>query len=135
MAHEHIVYMMLVDSAACVRDEDGIRKYLPLLQVLAERDEHRPYMAIAHRAAGVAHRLAGEYEQAGERLQAALEIFEQLDTHWQIGRTLVELGELESARSNVEMAEGYFARAIVEFESLGARPDLVRTKAARKQLV
>jgi tetratricopeptide (TPR) repeat protein len=134
MAHEHIVYMMLVDSAARAGDEAGIRKYLPSLQVLAERDEHRPYLAVAHRAAGVAHRLAGEYEQAGERLQAALEIFEQLDTRWQIGRTLFELGELESARSNDEKAEGYFTEALAAFESLDAGPDIVRTKAVRRQI-
>lgn len=133
MAHEHIVYMMLVDSAAWVRDEDGIRKYLPELQALAERDEHRPYLAVAHRAAGVAHRLAGEFEQSVERLHAALDIFEQLGTLWQIGRTLFELGELESARSNAEAAEGYFARAMDAFESLEARPDIERTKAAQTQ--
>jgi tetratricopeptide (TPR) repeat protein len=134
MAHEHIVSMMLVDSAAWVGDESAIQKYLPKLQALAERDEHRPYLAVAHRAAGVAHRLAGEFEQSGERLHDALEIFEQLGTLWQIGRTLFELGELESAKSNAEAADGYFARALAAFESLGAHPDIERTKAAQTQM-
>jgi tetratricopeptide (TPR) repeat protein len=133
MAHEHIVYMMLVDSAARAGDEAAIRKYLPGLQALAERDEHRPYLAVAHRAAGVAHRLAGEFEQAAERLHQALDIFEQLTTFWQIGRTLFELGELESAKSNLDAAEGYFARALAAFESLGAQPDMERVKAAQTQ--
>jgi hypothetical protein len=50
MAHEHIVYMMLTDSAAHSGDESSVRKYAPLLEELATRDNHRPYMAIAHRA-------------------------------------------------------------------------------------
>jgi tetratricopeptide (TPR) repeat protein len=134
MAHEHIVYMMLVDSAVRAGDEAAIRKYLPALQALAERDAHRPYLAVAHRAEGVTHRLAGEFEQAGERLHAALEIFEQLGTLWQIGRTLLELGELELARSDSEAAEGYFARALAAFERLGAQPDIERVKAAQTQM-
>jgi hypothetical protein len=42
----------------------------------------------------VLHRLEGDYDAALARLSAALDIVRALDTHWQIGRTLVELGEL-----------------------------------------
>ncbi|TFH36805.1 MAG: tetratricopeptide repeat protein [Anaerolineales bacterium] len=134
MAHEHIVYMMLVDSAAMAGDEAAIRKYAPLLQALAEQDDHRPYLAISQRAWGIAHRIAGEYAEAEECLKVALRLFGELDTRWQIGRTLFEMGELESARSNTELAEDYFTQALGAFESLEASPDIIRTRAAVMQL-
>jgi tetratricopeptide (TPR) repeat protein len=135
MAHEHIVYMILVDSAAMVGDEAAIRKYAPLLQALTERDDHRPYLAIARRAWGIAQRIAGEYDEAEEHLKAALDLFGELDTRWQIGRTLFEMGELELARSNAELAEDYFRQALDAFESVKANPDIIRTRAAKKLLV
>jgi hypothetical protein len=79
MAHEHIVYMMLVDSAARAGDEGAIRNFVPQLEELAVRDDHKPYLAMSHRAWGVAHRLAGEYSEAESRLEKALEIFEELE--------------------------------------------------------
>ena len=48
MAHEHIVYMMLVDSAARAGDETGIRRYVSHLEELATQDDHRPYLAVGH---------------------------------------------------------------------------------------
>jgi tetratricopeptide (TPR) repeat protein len=134
MAHEHIVYMMLVDSAALVRDESTILRYAPLLEDLATRDDHHPYLAIAHRAWGIAHRLAGDYEVAEARLKNAIELFRTLDTHWQIGRTLYELGELEHARSNTDLARDYFIEALETFEELKAMPDVARVSSSVKQL-
>ena len=89
MAHEHIVYMMLVDSAATARDQNTILKYAPLLEKLATRDDHQPYLAIAFRAYGIAHRLSMEYNHAESRLQQALDIFEELDSPWQRARSTV----------------------------------------------
>ena len=132
MAHEHIVYMMLVDSAATARDRNTILKYAPLLEKLATRDDHRPYLAIAHRAYGIAHRLSMEYNHAESRLQRALDIFEELDTAWQRGRTLYELGELAQVRDNHEISRQLFTKALQEFEQLGSTADIVRTKAALK---
>lgn len=126
MAHEHIVYMMLVDAAAQVEDEATIREFAPRLEELALRDDHQPYLAVAHRAWGIAHRLAGEYQGSGERLNKALHIFESLGTRWQVGRTLFELGELSLAQTDGEAAHDYFTRAQELFEDLGARPDLAR---------
>jgi tetratricopeptide (TPR) repeat protein len=134
MAHEHIVYMMLVDSAAMAKDEAAIRKYAPLLQALTERDDHRPYMAIAERAWGIAHRIAGKFDDAEESLKAAFEHFAELDTRWQMGRTLFEMGELELARSNAELAEDYFTQALKAYESVLANPDITRTRVAIKQV-
>ncbi len=127
MAHEHIVYMMLVDSAVRAGDETTIRRYVPKLEELASRDDHKPYLAVAHRAWGVAHRLSGEYQEAETRLKKALEIFEELGTRWQIGRTLFELGELAMAMSNGEAAHSYFLRSQNFFKELGAGPDVSRT--------
>jgi tetratricopeptide (TPR) repeat protein len=129
MAHEHIVYMMLVDSAATARDQNTILKYAPILEKLATRDDHRPYLAIAHRAYGIAHRLSMEYDHAESRLQHAFDIFEELDLPWQRGRTLYELGELAQIRNNHEISRQLFTQALQEFERLGATADVVRTKA------
>ena len=129
MAHKHIVYMMLVDSAARVGDEGTIRKFVPKLEELAVRDDHKPYLAIAHRAWGVAHRLAGEYFDAESRLEKALEIFEDLELRWQVNRTLFEMGELAMAMTDGGAAQSYFSRAQEGFEEMGARPDLIRTQS------
>lgn len=129
MAHEHIVYMMLVDSAARAGDETGIRRYVSQLEELATRDDHRPYLAVAHRAWGIAHRMAGENTEAEVRLKQALEMFEELGSYWQIGRTLFALGELTLANSEMEAAGDYFSRALVAFEGMGAEPDASRTNA------
>ena len=126
MAHEHIVYMMLVDAAARAGDEAAIRKFVPRLEELALRDDHKPYLAVAQRAWGIALRIAGEYEEADSRLQKALAIFEELESSWQIGRTQFELGKLALAQSNGAAAHSYFMLAQTHFEELGAKPDIAR---------
>ena len=85
MAHQHIVYMMLADAAAEANDEAAIRRYVAPLEELAIKDDHRPYQAIAHGAWGIAHRLASEYAESEERLNQALNLFEALQTDWQLG--------------------------------------------------
>lgn len=130
MAHEHIVYMMLVDSAARAEDETAIRRFTPKLEELALRDDHKPYLAVAHRAWGIAHRLAREYTDAETRLEKALEIFEELETRWQLGRTLYEMGELAMAMADGGAAHSYFSRAQDVFEEINAGPDVSRTAAA-----
>jgi tetratricopeptide (TPR) repeat protein len=132
MAHDHDVYMTLADTAMQQRDAAALRQYTPRLEELAVRDGHKLYLPIAHRAWGVAHRLAGEHAKAEERLKKALELFSELDTRWQIGRTLAEMGELAQARSNAAAAREYFSQALVVFEALMALPDVERTQAALK---
>ena len=134
MAHEHIVYMMLVDAAARAGDEAAIRKFAPRLEELALRDDHQPYLAVAHRAWGIALRLAGENEEAEERLEKALAIFEELEASWQIGRTLYALGELALAQTEGATAHNYFMLAQTRFEELGAKPDIARTAEILQQL-
>jgi tetratricopeptide (TPR) repeat protein len=130
MAHRHVVYMMLAESAAQLDDAPALRRYASQLESLAAQDGHRPYQAIAHRAWGIACRLEGEYADAETRLSQALELFEELGTPWQLGRTLSEMAELDLARSDPAAARDHFSRALSQFEAMQATPDVERTRAA-----
>src|SRR5262245_60167538 len=131
MAHDHEVYMNLTDTAAELRDADVLRNYAPVVEELASRDNHRLSLAIAHRALGVEHRLAGEHAAAETRLKQALELFTKLGARWQIGRTLFELGELNlDGSKNKTKAREYFAQALGSFEEIRATPNVERTRVA-----
>jgi len=134
MAHEHDTFAMLADTAMQQRDAAALRQYAPRLEELAARDGHKLYLAIAQRAWGVTHRLVGEHAAAEARLNQALELFEELDTRWEIGRTLAEMGELALSRSNTEAARDYFSQALAAFEALQAVPDMERTREALEAL-
>jgi tetratricopeptide (TPR) repeat protein len=123
MAHDHDVAMLLAESAVQRRDGAAIRSHAARLEELALRDGHRLYLAIAQRAWGVAHRLAGELAEAGERLNQALEQFAEMEARWQVGRTFYELGELAVARSDLAGARDCFSKALSAFEAAGAGPD------------
>ncbi len=132
MAHEHDVYAMLADAAARQRDAAALRKYAPRAEALAARDEHRLYLAMAQRAWGVAHRLAGPsgYAEAEARFNRALDTFRQAGMGWQAGCTLLEIGELARERGQAAAAREAYAQALAAFESLGAVPDAERTRTA-----
>ena len=127
---DHIFFADLADAAARQRDEPALRKYAPLAEAAARRIGHRLYQAVAHRAWGVAHRLAGEYAEAAGRLNHALQLFQELDTHWQLGRTWLELGELAVALNDGPKALDCFQRALDDFEVMRAEPDAHRARAA-----
>jgi len=129
MAHKHIIYMMLVDSAAAAGDAATILKYAPMLEELAVRDDHQPYLAVCHRAYGIAHMLAGELEEAEICLQLALKIFEDQEALWQSARTMAALGELAKLRGQPAPSREMFRKAVEKFEALQALPDVKRTKA------
>lgn len=130
MAHDHDMYMLLTDNAAQLRDRELLREYAPRLEKLAARDDHKLYLAIAARAQGVAHRLAGEHKRAEARLTDALMLFMDLGTRWQIARTLMELGDLEAGRSKKAKAREYYAQAREHFEAMKAVPDIERAQEA-----
>ena len=121
---------MLADTAVQQRDLAALRQYAPLAEETATQCGHVLYQAIAHRAWGVAHRLAGKYDQANVRLHQALVLFQDLDTRWQIGRTLAELGELAVARAETTTARDYYSRALTAFEEMKAAPAAARMRAA-----
>jgi tetratricopeptide (TPR) repeat protein len=128
MAHDHELYMMLADTATQLHDLQALQTYTPQLEQLALRDHHEFYLGVAHRAWGVAHRLAGEHTKAHTRLKAALTIFTNMGARWQMGRTLSELGELERSRSKAKMARDHFEKALIAFEGIQALPDAERVK-------
>lgn len=130
----HDVYVMLVDAAALQRDQAALRKYAPLAEESATGIGHKLHLAIAHRAWGVSHTLAGEYPQAEARLQKALELFSSYPAPWQIGRTLFEMGELAAVQTITAVAQDYFSRALSAFEELRAAPYATRTQAALEKL-
>jgi tetratricopeptide (TPR) repeat protein len=127
---DHDLYAAFADAAVQQHDLDALLKYAPLAEETATRYGHKLYLVIAHRAWGVAHRLEGKYEEAEARLQQALDLFTEMDTRWQIGRTLYELGVLAQARTDTSAAREYFSRGLAQFEALGATPDAARTRQA-----
>lgn len=135
MAHDHDVYMLLVEAAAELGEKDALKKYSRLLEVLARRDRHRLYLGIALRGKGVLHRLNGEYEEGRNQLEEAREIFEALGTRWQLGKTLSELGRLSHDVQDHPAARNFFNQAIVEFEALGAMPEIERNRTEQENLV
>jgi hypothetical protein len=134
MAHDHEIYMTLTDTAVELRDVQALRNYVPHLERLAGRDNHKLYLAIAHRARGVERRLAGEHTEAENSLRQALGLFSKLGTRWQIGRTLFELGELYLTPSKAKARE-FYSQALGSFEELRAAPNIERTRIALDSLV
>jgi len=125
---DHELYNLLADVAAQQRDEAALQKYAPLAEEFASRYDHKLYRAVAHRAWGVSHRLAGQYAESQIQFDQALEIFQQMDTRWQIGCTFVELGELALARANNAAALKHFSQALNTFEKIDAIPDATRVR-------
>jgi tetratricopeptide (TPR) repeat protein len=135
MAHDHEIYMTLADTAVEMRDIDALHRYAPELEELADRDKHKLYLAIAHRALGVAHRLENKHAEAEARLKQALELFTKSGSRWQIGRTLFELGEIKLAQSGEKnKAIEYYSQALGSFEEIRAVPDADRTRKALNSL-
>jgi tetratricopeptide (TPR) repeat protein len=130
MAHEHIIYMMLADTAAQAEKEEAIDRYLDKLEPLVSRDEHRPYQAIAHRARGVSQRVRGDFDEAEASLNHAVEFFYEYGSAWQLGRTYCEMAKLSVDRADDKSAYNQYLQALTQFEKIQALPDLKRTRAA-----
>lgn len=126
---DHDMHVMLADLAASQQDLAGIQKYAPQAEVLAERYRHELYQAITNRAWGVAHWLAGDYALSEAKLTKALELFGKLNTRWQVGRTLFELGELARNRRDPVEAQRWFTEALSVFEAMNAQINATRTRA------
>lgn len=125
---DHDLYAILAAAAVQQRDITALRQYALLAEETATRYGHTLYQANAHRAWGVLHLLVGEYAPAETRLNQALQIFQNLEAHWQAGRTLYDLGELARLQNNAAQAHTHFSQALALFESLGAAPDAARTR-------
>jgi tetratricopeptide (TPR) repeat protein len=134
-AGDHDLYAMLVDGAAQQRDPVGLQKYAALAEETARRIDHKLHLAIAQRAWGVKHTLAGEYPQAEARFKEALDIFTAYPAPWQIGRSLFEMGELARTQMKTEQAREYYSHALSTFEELHAAPYAARVRAALEHLL
>lgn len=127
---EFNLYALLIDTAAQQRDLQALHQYIAPAEESALRYDHRLYTGVAYRAKGVLYRLMSEYREAELWLTKALEIFEKLETRWQIGRTFYELGELAHLQNNTIVARNHYSHALANFEALGAVLDANRTRIA-----
>lgn len=125
---------MLADIAAEHDELDYLNEYALQAENFAKQLDHRLYQAISHRSMGVKHRLDSDYKQAENRLTKAMEIFEDLETTWQLGRTHYEFGQLYAAQDKPKEARKHYEQAIKRYESMGARPNIERTQAALKAI-
>jgi tetratricopeptide (TPR) repeat protein len=126
---DHDLYADLADAAAGAEDLETLLRYAPMAEAGADRYDHRLYKARAHRAWGVAHRLGSDYAKSKARLEAALAVFQEEALPWQSGRTFFELGLLALDRSKKSEAGAHLSQALDNFESMGARPDIDRTRS------
>lgn len=127
---DHDLYATLADAAALQRDESGLRQYAPLAEQSAAQIGHVLYQGIAYRAWGVLHALSADYGASTARLKQALALFEKLDTRWQMGQTLSELGDIARAQAQDSAARDYYQRALALFESMKAAPAATQIRAA-----
>nr|WP_281721116.1 tetratricopeptide repeat protein [Nitrosomonas nitrosa] len=128
------LYALLIDTAAQQRDLAALCQYIAPAEESALKNDHRLYIGVAYRAKGIMYRLMGEYRESELWLTKALEIFEKLETSWQIGRTCYELGELAHLQDNPAAAHEHYSHALANFEALGAAPDANRTRTALDNL-
>lgn len=134
MAADLDMNAMAVDTAARSRDQEGLRKYLAVSEEAAERANHGLYKAVARRARGIDHRLAGDLDQAADQLAGAVDEFRTLDTPWQVGRTLLELGEVEQLRGDNDSARGHYSEAMDAFGGIGAVPYEERARSGLESI-
>lgn len=134
MASDHDMYAIGIDAAVRADNPDKLRAYLAMAGTSEGMNKHRLYHAIAARGEGVSSKLAGDHDAASDQLEIALQGFRELETSWQIGRTLLELGEVEGAREHPEAASVHFTEALGVFEALGAIPDADRARNALESL-
>ncbi|MFQ5942193.1 MAG: hypothetical protein ACE5JF_01440 [Anaerolineales bacterium] len=134
MAADLDLHVMAVDAAARARDREHLNELVPISEEAAKRANHELYIAVARRARGIKHRIDGEIDQAADQLSGAADEFRALDTPWQIGRTLLELGEVERDRGHTDRAKEYLSEAIEAFVGLGAVPYEERARSALESI-
>lgn len=116
---DHEVSVLLADIGAMHRDIPLLAAYALQADEISLSLDHHLYHAIALRALGILDWLNGESAQAAARLTESCRIFQQIDTRWQLGRTLSDLGEVSAGLGRSEEAESYFARSRNILEDMG----------------
>jgi len=130
----HELQFMQAELATLQQDEAALKQYAPILEELGNRHGHKLFQAVAHRAWGTLLRLKGKFEKSESRLNQALQLFNEMGTRWQTGRTLCEIAELALAQSDKAKARDTFSQALAVFEEMKAVPDAERTRAALELL-
>lgn len=129
MASDPDMLAIGIEAAVRANDPEKLGDYLTTASASDGMAKHPLYNAITARGIGVAKKLSGNNAEAANFLHSALADFQELDTSWQIGRTLLELGEVERSLGNADQAREHFSDAVSAFESLGANPDTERARA------
>jgi tetratricopeptide (TPR) repeat protein len=117
------------ELAAHTGEDSTFDFFTPSFEALLEHHGSRQHLYRGRRALGVAHASRGEYDRARERLNQAQDGFLALDTPWQQGRTLLELGKLERAAGDEAAAQVHFQNALSLFEGMKARFHAEQTRA------
>lgn len=120
---DHEVYVLLADIGAMHKDKELLSAYALRSDEISLSLKHHLYHAIALRALATLDWLDHDFARAEERLKESWQLFQRLETHWQIGRTLFDLGELSVDMGRTEDAERYFAQAQFAFSMMGVRPN------------
>ena len=126
---DHEIYVLLADVAAQQRDEAMLAIYAPQAETVSIHLKHTLYQAIALRAMGILDELHGKFAGAEAQLRESFALFQRLDTRWQMGRTLFELGRLSAATGKTEEASKCFTQAANAFEFMGACPAAEQARA------
>jgi tetratricopeptide (TPR) repeat protein len=125
---EHEIIVLLADIGALNRDEALLTAYASLADQISLFLNHHLYHAMAVRALGIFTWLQRDHAQAEAQLRESLKLFQQLETRWQLGRTLYDLGEISVDRGRIEQAKEFFSQALTAFEEMGARPSIIKTQ-------
>jgi hypothetical protein len=125
---DHEIYVSLADIGATHRDEKLLSAYASRSDEISLSLGHSLYHAVALRALGILDWLHHDIPEAEARLMESFHLFQQLETRWQVGRTLFDLGEMSAAQGKKEQARGYFSQALSAFEAMGVQPFVNKTR-------
>ena len=115
----HEVYVLLADIGALQRDKELLTAYALRSDEISLSLNHHLYHAIALRALAILDWLDHDFARAEERLKESCQLFQRLETRWQIGRTLLDLCELSTSMGNQDEAKTYFTQAQSAFKTMG----------------
>jgi len=118
---DHEVYVLLADIGAMHRDRELLSAYAFRSDEISLSLNHLLYHAITLRALAILDWLDHDFVRAEERLKESCQLFQQLETHWQIGRTLYDLGELSAGMGKHDEAKSYFTQAQAAFRIMGVQ--------------
>jgi hypothetical protein len=116
---DHEVYILLADIGALQRDKELLSAYALRSSRISLSLNHHLYHAIALRALAILDWLHHDLARAEVRLKESCQLFQRLETHWQLGRTLFDLGELSAIMGKQDEAEIYIDKAQSAFKTMG----------------